>query len=254
MHLFSSTFGIPDAVFLYQIHPEIKRNSEMILVKKLCKNYGTNEVLKNISLEFAKGKVYGIVGENGAGKTTLFRCIAGLEDYTGEITSELMPLKNHLGLLLTEPFFFSKITGAEYIRLLCNARNRKVESIKEKNIFDLPLNQYASTYSTGMKKKLALTAILLQDNDYFILDEPFNGVDIQSNIILTELIHKLKELNKIVLISSHIFSTLSDTCDEIHLLKKSEPVKTVQKAEFGNLEQEMKAVNIGNKIERLGLK
>jgi ABC-2 type transport system ATP-binding protein len=105
-----------------------------------------------------------------------------------------------------------------------------------------------------MKKKLAITAILLQENDYFILDEPFNGVDIQSNIILTELIHKLKELNKIVLISSHIFSTLSDTCDEIHLLKKSEPVKTVQKAEFGNLEQEMKAVNIGNKIERLGLK
>jgi ABC-2 type transport system ATP-binding protein len=138
--------------------------------------------------------------------------------------------------------------------LLCNARNRKVDSIKEKNIFDLPLNQYASTYSTGMKKKLAITAILLQENDYFILDEPFNGVDIQSNIILAELIHKLKQLNKIVLISSHIFSTLSETCDEIHLIKKGEEVKTVQKAEFGNLEQEMKAVTIGNKIERLGLK
>jgi len=226
----------------------------MILVKQLYKNYGSNEVLKNISLEFMKGKVYGIVGENGAGKTTLFRCIAGLEDYKGEITSELKPLKNHLGLLLTEPFFFSKITGEEYIQLLCNARNRKVDSIKEKNIFDLPLNQYASTYSTGMKKKLAITAILLQENDYFILDEPFNGVDIQSNIILAELIHKLKQLNKIVLVSSHIFSTLSETCDEIHLIKKGEEVKTVPKAEFGNLEQEMKAVNIGNKIERLGLK
>jgi ABC-2 type transport system ATP-binding protein len=226
----------------------------MIQVKQLFKNYGSNEVLKNISLEFAKGKVYGIVGENGAGKTTLFRCIAGLEYYKGEITSELKPLKNHLGFLLTEPYFFSKITGEEYIRLLCNARNRKVDSIKEKNIFDLPLNQYASTYSTGMKKKLAITAILLQENDYFILDEPFNGVDIQSNIILAELIHKLKQLNKIVLISSHIFSTLSETCDEIHLIKKGEEVKTVQKAEFGNLEQEMKAVTIGNKIERLGLK
>lgn len=78
----------------------------MILVKQLYKNYGSNEVLKNISLEFMKGKVYGIVGENGAGKTTLFRCIAGLEDYKGEITSELKPLKNHLGLLLTEPYFF----------------------------------------------------------------------------------------------------------------------------------------------------
>ena len=226
----------------------------MIIVNQLSKRYGTNEVLKNISLKFMTGRVYGIVGENGAGKTTLFRCIAGLEDYQGEITSELKPLKNHLGLLLTEPFFFSKITGEEYIRLLCNARNRNVDTIKEKNIFDLPLNQYASTYSTGMKKKLAITAILLQENDYFIFDEPFNGVDIQSNLILTELIHKLKELNKIVLISSHIFSTLSETCDEIHLLKKGDQVKTVSKIEFGNLEKEMKAVTIGNKIEKLNLK
>jgi len=226
----------------------------MIIVNQLSKRYGANEVLKNISLQFMTGRVYGIVGENGAGKTTLFRCIAGLEDYQGEITSELKPLKNHLGLLLTEPFFFSKITGEEYIRLLCNARNRNVDTIKEKNIFDLPLNQYASTYSTGMKKKLAITAILLQENDYFIFDEPFNGVDIQSNLILTELIHKLKELNKIVLISSHIFSTLSETCDEIHLFKKGDQVKTVSKIEFGNLEKEMKAVTIGNKIEKLNLK
>jgi ABC-2 type transport system ATP-binding protein len=64
-------------------------------------------------------------------------------------------------------------------------------------------------------KKLALTAILLQENKFFILDEPFNGVDIQSNIIITELIIKLKELGKTILISSHIFSTLNDTCDEI---------------------------------------
>ena len=226
----------------------------MIIVNQLSKRYGANEVLKNISLKFMKGRVYGIVGENGAGKTTLFRCIAGLEDYDGEITAELNPLKNHLGLLLTEPYFFSKITGEEYIRLLCNARNRNVDTIKEKNIFDLPLNQYASTYSTGMKKKLAITAILLQENDYFIFDEPFNGVDIQSNLILTELIHKLKELNKIVLISSHIFSTLSETCDEIHLFKKGDQVKTVSKIEFGNLEKEMKAVTIGNKIEKLNLK
>jgi ABC-2 type transport system ATP-binding protein len=126
--------------------------------------------------------------------------------------------------------------------------------IDSKNIFDLPLNQYASTYSTGMKKKLAITAILLQENEYFILDEPFNGVDIQSNIILTEIILKLKELNKIVIISSHIFSTLSETCDEIHLLRKGEQIKSVQKSGFKNLEQEMKEMTIGNRIDKLDLK
>ena len=226
----------------------------MIKIKELSKLFGNKEVLKNLSMEFSKGNVYGIVGENGAGKTTLFRCIAGLESYSGEIISGVMPLKNHLGLLLTEPFFFTMMTGREYIRLLCNARGKTNVDIDSKNIFDLPLEQYASTYSTGMKKKLAITAILLQENEYFILDEPFNGVDIQSNIILTEIILKLKELNKIVIISSHIFSTLSDTCDEIHLLRKGEQIKSVNKTGFKDLEQEMKEITIGNLIKNLDLK
>jgi ABC-2 type transport system ATP-binding protein len=226
----------------------------MIKMNDLSKVFGDKEVLKNVSMEFSKGNVYGIVGENGAGKTTLFRCIAGLESYSGEIISDVTPLKNHLGLLLTDPFFFTMITGKEYIRLLCNARGKTNLDIDSKNIFDLPLNQYASTYSTGMKKKLAISSILLQENEYFILDEPFNGVDIQSNIILTEIILKLKELNKIVIISSHIFSTLSETCDEIHLLRKGEQIKSVQKSGFKNLEQEMKEMTIGNRIDKLDLK
>jgi len=225
----------------------------MIAIRNLSKKYGTNEVLKNINIQFEKGKVYGIVGVNGAGKTTLFRCIADLENYEGEISSSRGPIKNRLGLLLTEPFFFQKITGKEYIQLLCNARKIKIADIESRNIFDLPLNQYASTYSTGMKKKLALTAILLQSNYYFILDEPFNGVDIQSNLIIAEIINKLKELGKIVIISSHIFSTLSDTCDEIHLLSNGSFIKFVHKGEFPALETEMKQMTIGNKIDNLEL-
>ena len=226
----------------------------MISIHNLSKSFGSKQVLKNINIRFDKGKIYGIVGENGAGKTTLFRCIAGLEDYDGQIDSELNPLKNYLGLLLTEPFFFTKITGKEYIRLLCNARKKEVSNIEDKNIFDLPLSQYASTYSTGMKKKLALLAILLQENQYFILDEPFNGVDIHSNIILVDLIRELKTLGKTVIISSHIFSTLSDTCDEIYLLSHGEIIKKVTRDHFDTLELEMRAFSIGNKIERLGLK
>ena len=222
----------------------------MINISDLSKHFGDKQVLKNINIDFERGKVYGIVGENGAGKTTLFRCIAGLEKYDGQITSELNPLKNHLGLLLTEPFFFSKMTGKEYIRLLCNARNIESFNIDDKNIFDLPLHQYASTYSTGMKKKLALTAILLQENECFILDEPFNGVDIHSNIIITGLIRKLHALGKTVLISSHIFSTLSDTCDEIFLMKNGEIVKKVAQEQFNALELEMMAFTLGDKIER----
>lgn len=226
----------------------------MIKIKGLTKSFGKNEVLKEINMELSKGKVYGIVGANGAGKTTLFRCIAGLESFNGSIDSDLQPLKNHLGFLLTTPFFFSKITGKEYIRLLCNARNKTNIDIDQQNIFELPLNQYASTYSTGMKKKLAITAILFQENEYFIFDEPFNGLDIQSNILLKEIILKLKTLGKSVLISSHIFSTLSDICDEIFLLKKGERIQSIPKSGFENLEQELTKITIGNKIEQLELK
>ncbi len=225
----------------------------MIILKNISKSYGSFRVLESINLSLEKGMVYGIVGENGAGKTTLFKCIAGLEKFEGEITSNFENLKNHLGYLQADPFYFSKITGREYLQLICNARNIKESEFDEKNIFDLPLDKYAVLYSTGMKKKLAITGILLQNNDVFILDEPFNGVDIQSNIIIMEIIHTLKKLNKTVIISSHIFSTLNDTCDEIHLLKKGVFVKSVLKDDFIKLEQEMKDFTIGNRIAKLNL-
>lgn len=226
----------------------------MIRIEQVSKNYGKKQVLNSINMELYPGKVYGVVGENGAGKTTLFKCISGLETYTGTISSTFDKLKDKLGLLPAEPFFFSKMTGTEYIRLLTNARQVKPENLAAKNIFDLPLDQYAATYSTGMKKKLALTAILLQENEVFVLDEPFNGVDIQSNLVITEIIKRLQALEKTIVISSHIFSTLAETCDEIFVLKGGSLVKHVRREDFTSLETEMKAHTIGNRIDRLDLK
>ena len=226
----------------------------MIQIEGLSKAYGAHIVLRDIHLTFGTGQVHGIVGDNGSGKTTLFKCITGLESFHGKINSKYDPLKNHIGYLPTDPYFFSKITGREYLQLLCNARSIVESNFDIKNIFDLPLDQYASTYSTGMKKKLALNAILLQQNEIYILDEPFNGVDIHSNILITEIIHKLRTLDKTIIISSHIFSTLRDTCDQIHHLRDGVIARTVTHNDFDQLEQEMKAYMIGDRIEKLDLK
>jgi ABC-2 type transport system ATP-binding protein len=225
----------------------------MIILENLTKAYGSHTVLDTLSLSLPAGRVYGIAGENGSGKTTLFRCICGLENFSGSIRYDQGNLKDHTGFLPTDPYFFSRITGEEYIRLICNARNKPTGDMDRRNIFGLPLGQYASTYSTGMKKKLALTAILMQENDVYILDEPFNGVDIHSNMLITGIIGRLRELNKTVLISSHIFSTLNDTCDEIHLLREGRFVQKAERAGFAALESEMKTFTIGSKLNDLGL-
>jgi ABC-2 type transport system ATP-binding protein len=225
----------------------------MIKVTNLSKSFGKYQVLQNINVAFEPGKVHGVIGENGAGKTTLFKCLAGLESYEGVIHYGDGVLKNVLGFLPTDLFFFSKITGKEYLQLLCNARKIKLDNVEDQNIFDLPLNEYAETYSTGMKKKLAITAVLLQQNKVFILDEPFNGVDMQSNLLIKELILKLKSLNKIIIISSHIFSTLKETCDELHLLKAGQIIKSVFRNEFHLIEENLKDINFVRKVDNLKL-
>lgn len=225
----------------------------MLEIKNLTKTYGNTVALENINLDFHPGKVYGIVGENGAGKTTLFKCIAGLESYQGNISSTFHPIKDHLGYLETNPIFMSYLTGWEYLKLLCKAKNITTENFEEQNLFDLPLLEYAENYSTGMKKKLALMGVLLRKNDIIILDEPFNGVDIQSNMLISEIISELKVLKKTILISSHIFSTLNESCDKIVLLSRGKVVKQVQKDNYAALEKSMKQTVVGDKLKNIML-
>ncbi|WP_218145374.1 ABC transporter ATP-binding protein [Parapedobacter koreensis] len=225
-----------------------------ITVRQLTKSYGANPVLTSIDLDFSGGHVYGIVGQNGAGKTTLFNCLAGLETHGGTVIAEGGRLKDRLGFLQTDPFMLPRLTGREYLRLFCKARAVPEGDLDVRNVFDLPLDRYAQQYSTGMKKKLALQAILLQGNEFFILDEPYNGVDIHSALLITEIIRRLRASGKVVLISSHIFSTLKDTCDVIHVLDGGKMAETVEKAEFKRLEQAMTDFAVGNKLDALSLR
>ena len=201
----------------------------MIQIHALSKSYDDHLVLQDIHLQFSRGEIHGIIGENGAGKTTLFKCLAGLEDFKGSIAYDGGVLKNETGFLPTIPYFLSRMTGYEYLNLLCNARGIIHRDIPKLNLFELPLKQYAETYSTGMQKKLAITGLLLQKNEVFILDEPFNGVDISSNMIIQEILIRLKQLNKTVIFSSHIFSTLRIPAISCTISKKGKYIKRYPK-------------------------
>lgn len=211
----------------------------MIKLTNIQKHYGNNEVLKSISMAIASGEITGIVGANGAGKTTLFNCIAGMLPFTGDIDYDGGSLREHLGFLPTNPVYLSKLTGREYLRLICLGAKQPLPDLDLCNVFNLPLHRYAAEYSTGMKKKLAITGILLQKNDVFIFDEPFNGVDIQSNMLIQDLLQKLKHHGKTILISSHVFSTLAESCDVLHHLKEGRIHRTVLPDEFASVEADM---------------
>ncbi len=203
----------------------------MLNVISLSKWYGSSQVLSDISLSFKRGEIHGIIGANGAGKTTLFKCICGLESFGGKLEYDGGIIKNETGYLPAEPYFLSNMSGYEYLQLLCNARDIKVKDLNSLNLFDLPLSKYAETYSTGMQKQLAITGILVQKNEIFILDEPFNGIDISSSFLIKEILIRLKRSNKHVIISSHILSSLEESCDYLHYLKEGRTVKSVPKGQ-----------------------
>lgn len=198
---------------------------ELINIHHLSKSYNNTKVLDTLSVTYKPEMIYGLVGENGAGKTTLFNCIMGIISYEGNIqkTSGIS-----IGYLPAENHFYSLITGWEYLEFCIKAKEKAFEKTKiEKanEIFQLPLQRYASEYSTGMKKKLALMALLLQDNDLYILDEPFNGVDLHGCIQLKKLIRSLKSEGKTVVLSSHQITILHELCDCIDYLNHHTIVK-----------------------------
>ena len=121
----------------------------MIEVKNLTKKYGSQVCLDDVCLSLEEGRIYGMVGENGAGKSTLFRCLTNLEDYDGEV---IMPSGLSVGYLSDTPFYYTYVTGREYIEFCMKASNRQLDKTALEEInshFRLPLDKYATRYSLG---------------------------------------------------------------------------------------------------------
>lgn len=216
----------------------------MISIDGLHISYdGEQNVINGLNLELQTGMIHGIVGLNGSGKTTLLNSLFGfVRPNSGNITFRGETLtKKSIAYLKTENYFYPNITGNEYLSLFINPGFNTTEW---NELFHLPLDHLIEEYSTGMRKKLALLGILKTNRPILILDEPFNGLDIESSRMVRSVLLKLKANGKTIIVTSHILETLTNMCNQIHLLEDGRI--TISRNEY---EFEEFSSHVFNKIE-----
>ena len=212
----------------------------MIVINNLSFSYNEKLVLQNINISFEENLTHGIVGLNGSGKTTFFNILAGfLSEDKGIIELNGQKIKkNDIAYIDSESFFYPKLTGLEFLSVFPNT-NLNYDEVELARIFDLALDEFIDNYSTGMKKKLLIISQLKQDKKIFILDEPFNGLDMESNKTLQMIIELLNNKNKTIFIASHIIEPLYTICQKIHHLKNKHFAKSYSSSEFKQLDAEV---------------
>ena len=181
------------------------------------KEFGSKIIFENTTITIQENGIYGIVGKNGDGKTTLFKCMLSLTPFEGKISFKSALLKSQkIAWCPTEPALYEELTAAEFYDFYRELTSST--SNNSKMLFDVTENQLIKNFSTGMKKKTYLNAVFQNDYPIYILDEPFNGLDLEANYILVQYL-KEKSKSSIILISSHILEILYANCESIFVIK-----------------------------------
>ena len=197
-----------------------------IEVKGVTKKFNDEEVLKNINMILNDGKIYGFIGKNGSGKSVLLKIICGFYKPTsGEVLiNDVCYNKNDiyvpdLRALIEKPNFFDNLTGFENLKLLSDIQNTITDSDIISTLEDVNLSEVKDKkfhqYSLGMKQKLGIAQVLMEDSKILIFDEPFNGVDNESVSKISKII-KEKKNNRIIIITSHYLDEINKLCDVIY--------------------------------------
>lgn len=197
----------------------IKINSLSLKIKK-------TEILKEININFEKGKIHGLIGRNGSGKTMLMKCICGFVKPTeGTIfvadkqIGKECDFPNSVGIIIETPGFIPYYSGYKNLKLLADL-NRKIssEQIKEamKQVGLNPeLKRHVKKYSLGMRQRLGLAQAIMENPDLLILDEPMNGLDKDGVEDMRKYLLNLKEQGKTILIASHSAEDIEILCDTV---------------------------------------
>lgn len=209
----------------------------MLNIRNLNKSYADKKILIDINLNIEPGDIYGFVGPNGAGKTTTIKCCVGLLDFeSGEITiggydikKNPLECKKQIAYIPDNPDLYEFFTGYEYINFISDFfkvssdyRREKIEEYSK--IFQLEnnLSDTISTYSHGMKQKLAIICALIHKPKLLILDEPFVGLDPMATHYLKEEFKKMCSEGSSVFFSSHVLEVVEKLCNKIAIIRKGE--------------------------------
>ena len=225
-----------------------------LVIKKLKKNFGSKEVLKDINFEFASGKIYGLLGRNGAGKTTLFNCLnedlvvdAG-EFYITDSEKHNIESKD-IGYVLSTPVVPEFLTGREFLKFFIDINKDNVADLKTiDEYFDLvkiepeDRDKLMKDYSHGMKNKVQMLVHIIASPSILLLDEPLTSFDVVVAEEMKELLKKLKK-GHILIFSTHIMELALDLCDEIVVLNNG-ILESIDKSNMNNDKFKEKIINV----------
>lgn len=197
----------------------------IVKLDSVSKSFKKDSVLTDVSVEFEQGKIYGIVGKNGAGKTVLFKVIAGfLRPTSGHVyvkdkeIGENSDFAEDIGLIIETPGFLSQYSAYKNLEYLASIRNKITEKEIREAIrlvgLDDKSKKKVGKFSLGMRQRLGIAQAIMENPELIILDEPMNGLDKNGIAIVKDLLRKLKEEGKTIIMASHYAEDM-EICDEV---------------------------------------
>lgn len=207
----------------------------MLTIQNLTKHYkGSNKGVTNLTLEIKPGDIYGFIGHNGAGKTTTIKCIAGIHGFEeGEILvdglsvkTDTLACKQRIAYIPDNPDLYEYMTGIQYLNFIADifrvsATEREERIQKYADAFEITasLGDLISSYSHGMKQKLAIISALVHKPKLLILDEPFVGLDPKASVILKDIMHQICADGGAIFFSTHVLDVAEKLCNKVAIIK-----------------------------------
>ena len=218
---------------------------------------GKTVLVKNATFEVKPGEIIGLIGPNGAGKTTIMKTILGLMKFKGkvvvngrEVSENDHQALDKAGALIEHPAIYPFLTGMQNLTLYAHDQKDMANLISELQM-DSYINNKAKGYSLGMKQKLGIAIALLNQPQIVILDEPMNGLDIESTIRVRKLIKRYSDQGTAFLISSHILSELQKVMTRVVLISGGQIILNKEIAEFEKIShQKYHLTTDNNKIAK----